>query len=159
LILYGVSPLPEYQRELVPVLAWKARAVLVRDLPEGAGVSYGRSFVTTQATRVAVLAVGYADGFPRQASGQGAGVLLRGVWCPLLGRVTMDQIVVDVSGVPGIREGDVATLIGRDGDREIPAQELAEQADTIPWDILARIGERVERIHARASGLGEEPDR
>jgi alanine racemase len=159
LILYGVSPLPEYQRELVPVLAWKARAVLVRDLPEGAGVSYGRSFVTTQATRAAVLAVGYADGFPRQASGQGAGVLLRGVWCPLLGRVTMDQIVVDVSGVPGIREGDVATLIGRDGDREIPAQELAEQADTIPWDILARIGERVERIHARASGLGEEPDR
>jgi alanine racemase len=71
----------------------------------------------------------------------------------------MDQIVVDVSRVPGIREGDVATLIGRDGDREIPAQELAEQADTIPWDILARIGERVERIHARASGLGEEPDR
>jgi alanine racemase len=97
LILYGVSPLPEYAREIEPVLSWKSRIILLRDLPAGAGVSYGRSFIAKEPIRAALVAVGYADGFPRQVSGRGACVLVRGLRCPVLGRVTMDQIIVDVS--------------------------------------------------------------
>jgi alanine racemase len=100
LILYGVSPLAEFSGEIEPVLSWKSRVVLLRELPAGAGVSYGRSFIAAKALRVALVGVGYADGFPRQASGRGAGVLVRGVRCAVLGRVTMDQIVIDVSRVP-----------------------------------------------------------
>lgn len=146
LILYGISPLSEFSREIEPVLSWKSRVVLLRKLPAGAGVSYGRSFIAEKALCVAVVAVGYADGFPRQASGRGASVLVRGARCAVLGRVTMDQIVVDVSMVPGVAPGDVVTLIGRDGNEKIDASELARQADTIPWEILTGIGRRVEHF-------------
>jgi alanine racemase len=147
LILYGVSPLPEYSREIEPVLSWKSRVILLRDLPAGASVSYGRSFIAEKPIRTALVAVGYADGFPRQVSGRGACVLVRGVRCPLLGRVTMDQIVVDVSMVPDAALGDEATLIGSNGTAKIDVSELARQADTISWEILTGIGRRVEHFH------------
>ena len=146
LILYGISPLPEYSTEIEPVLTWKSRVILLRDLPTGASVSYGRSFIAKNPIRTALVAVGYADGFPRQVSGRGACVLVRGVRCPLLGRVTMDQIVVDVSRVPDAALGDEATLIGSDGSAKIDISELARQADTIPWEILTGIGRRVEHF-------------
>ena len=147
LILYGVSPLPEYSMELEPVLSWKSRVVLLRDLPTGASVSYGRSFIAQKPIRTALVAVGYADGFPRQVSGRGASVLVRGVRCALLGRVTMDQIVVDVSMLPEVRLGDEVTLVGRDGAERIDVDDLASQAGTISWEILSGIGRRVERFH------------
>ena len=147
LILYGVSPLPEYSKEIEPVLSWKSRVILLRDLPAGASVSYGRSFIAEKPIRTALVAVGYADGFPRQVSGRGACVLVRGVRCPLLGRVTMDQIVVDVSMVPDAALGDEATLIGSNGTAKIDVSELARQADTISWEILTGIGRRVEHFH------------
>jgi len=148
LILYGLSPVPTFQSALLPALAWRARVVLVRDLPAGAGVSYGRSFITPGPMRTAVIAAGYADGFPRQISGHGAGVLLHGTRCPVLGRVTMDQTVVDISRVPDTQAGDVATLLGSDGGESISASELAEQAGTITWDILTGIGSRVVRLRS-----------
>jgi alanine racemase len=147
LILYGVSPLPAFQSVFRPVMSWKARVALVRDMPTGAGISYGRTFISTKPMRTAVVPVGYADGFPRQASGNGAGVLIRGVRCSLLGRVTMDQIIVDATGVEGVVEGDEVTLFGKDGDAEIPVSELAAQSGTISWDILTGIGRRVERFY------------
>ena len=147
LILYGVSPLPEYSMELEPVLSWKSRVVLLRDLPTGASVSYGRSFIAQKPIRTALVAVGYADGFPRQVSGRGASVLVRGVRCALLGRVTMDQIVVDVSMLPEVRLGDEVTLVGRDGAERIDVDDLASQAGTISWEILSGIGRRVEHFH------------
>jgi len=147
LILYGVSPLPEYSMELEPVLSWKSRVLLLRDLPTGASVSYGRSFIAQKPIRTALVAVGYADGFPRQVSGRGASVLVRGVRCALLGRVTMDQIVVDVSMLPEVRLGDEVTLVGRDGAERIDVDDLASQAGTISWEILSGIGRRVERFH------------
>ena len=147
LMLYGLSPVPARQKELRPALAWKARVAMVREVAEGASISYGRTFIAPRPMRVAVLAVGYADGFPRQASGNGASVLLRGNRCPLLGRVTMDQIVVDVSSLPDVQNGDAATLVGRDGEMEINAAELAERAGTISWDIFTGIGQRVQRFH------------
>jgi alanine racemase len=147
LILYGVSPLPAFSSHIEPVLSWKSRVVLLRDLPAGASVSYGRSFIAEKPIRTALVAVGYADGFPRQVSGRGASVLLRGTRCAVLGRVTMDQIVVDVSQRPEVELGDEVTLIGNDGDETIDVTELADQAGTISWEILAGIGRRVEHFH------------
>ena len=147
LILYGVSPLPEYSSQIEPVLSWKSRVVLLRELPAGSSVSYGRSYIAEKPIRTALVAVGYADGFPRQLSGRGASVLVRGVRCAVLGRVTMDQIVVDVSQVFGVALGDEVTLIGCDGTEKIDVSELACQAGTISWEILAGIGRRVEHFH------------
>jgi alanine racemase len=96
--------------------------------------------------RIASLAVGYADGFPRQASGRDAHVLIGGIRCSVLGRVTMDQILADVTHVPEVAAGDEAVLIGQQGSEEILARELAEKAGTISWDIFTGIGPRVRRL-------------
>lgn len=149
LMLYGCSPIAEFANALRPALAWKARIVLIKDLPTGAGVSYGRTYISSTPIRTAVLPVGYADGYPRQASGQGCGVLINGKRCDLIGRVTMDQIIVDVTALPDVQVGDVATLIGHDGNSEIDAQELATRSGTIAWDILTGIGRRVERFFSK----------
>ncbi len=146
LMLYGVSPKPEFQSLLKPALAWKTHITLVRALPKGSSISYGRTFKTRKPARVATLAVGYADGYPRHLSGAGAHVLISGARCPVLGRVTMDQIMVDVSKVPAAI-GDEAVLIGVQGKEQISAAELAEKAGTIPWEILTRITARVSRVH------------
>jgi len=147
LVLYGSSPLPEIARLCRPALTWKTRVTLVRDLPVGAGVCYGRTFVTPRPMRTAVLAAGYADGFPRQVSGRGASVLVGGHRCPVLGRVTMDQIVVDISSLASVAPGDEAVLIGCQGGESITAEELASQAGTISWHILTGIKSRVARVY------------
>jgi alanine racemase len=147
LMLYGSSPLPERQAELRPVLALKTRITLIRDLPAGRGVSYGRTFITPRAMRVATLAIGYADGCNRHLSNQGADVLIHGLRCPLLGRVTMDQIMVDVSHVAEAAIGDEAILIGAAGVQHILAAEVAEKAGTIAWEIFTSIGSRVGRVY------------
>ena len=146
LMLYGEASPPDPQGPLRPALTWKTRILLVRDHPAGQGISYGRTFITPEPTRVATLAVGYADGFPRQASGQGAHVLIGGRRCPVLGRVTMDQIMADVSDVPSAQIGDEVVIIGRQGGEQIRASELAEQASTIAWDIFTGLKGRVRRF-------------
>jgi alanine racemase len=147
IILHGMSPLPQFQSLLKPVLTWKTRICLIRDVPKGASISYGRTFITPRAMRVATLSAGYADGYPRQVSNRGAGMLVRGKRCDLLGRVTMDLMVIDVSGMDDVDLGEEAVLLGRQGDEEISAQELADKADTITWDITTRIGARVRRVY------------
>lgn len=147
LALYGISPLAKAGVDLQPVLSLKTRVTLVRDLPAGAGVSYGRTFVTDRPTRVATLAAGYGDGYPRHLSGQGASVLIGGKRCSLLGRVTMDQILVDVSEAGEVKRGDEAVLIGRQGGAEITVAEIAEKAGTIPWEILTGFTSRVVRVY------------
>ena len=97
--------------------------------------------------RIATLAVGYADGFPRQVSGRDAHVLVGGKRCPILGRVTMDQILADVTSLPQINAGDEAVLIGQQGSESILARELADQAGTISWDIFTGIGNRAHRFY------------
>ena len=147
IMLYGISPLPEFQRLLKPVMTWKTRVALIRDMPEGHGISYGRTFITPRPMRVATLSAGYADGYPRQASNRDAAMLVRGKRCPLLGRVTMDLMVVDVSHVPNAAVGDEVVLLGRQGEEEISADEIAERAGTIHWDIVTRVGSRVRRVY------------
>ncbi len=147
LALYGISPLGGVGAGLRPVMSLRTRVTLVRDLPAGSGISYGRTFFTEDPMRVATLAAGYGDGYPRHLSGSGASVLIGGRRCPLLGRVTMDQIVVDVSEIGDVKTGDEAVLIGSQGEEEIPAAELAAKAGTIPWEILTGITSRVERVY------------
>jgi alanine racemase len=146
LMLYGSASIAAFQPELKPALSWKTRILLVREVPAGRTVSYGRTFVTPRPMRIATLAAGYADGYPRQASGQGACVLVGGKRCALLGRVTMDQILVDVSDAPDAAIADEAVLIGTQGDETIFAAELAQWAGTIAWDIFTGIGGRAKRF-------------
>jgi alanine racemase len=147
LILYGISPLPDFERFLKPVMTWKTRIALVRDMPKGSSISYGRTFITPSPMRVATLSAGYADGYPRHLSNRDASVLVRGRRCSLLGRVTMDLIVIDVSKIADVAVGDEVVLMGRQGDAEIPCPELAERANTITWEITTRIGSRVRRVY------------
>ncbi|MEO6787391.1 MAG: alanine racemase [Chthoniobacteraceae bacterium] len=146
LALYGESPLPEFQQKLEPALTWKVRVLVVRDFGKGRGVSYGCTFITPGPMRIATLAVGYADGYPRQVSGRGAAILISGKRCAVLGRVTMDQIMVDVTGTDAA-PSDEAVLVGAQRDDRITASELAGLAGTIPWDIFTGIGPRVARLH------------
>lgn len=147
LALYGVSPLPGFQTPLIPVMAWKARVTLVREVGSGRTISYGRTYTTPSAKKVATVAVGYADGYQRHLSNVGAEVLIGGQRCPLLGRVTMDQICVDVSAVPSVAAGDEAVLFGCQGDQQITVTELATKAGTIAWEIFTGIGARVQRVY------------
>ncbi|MDX2081422.1 MAG: alanine racemase [Terrimicrobiaceae bacterium] len=153
LVLYGAAVLPDVQDRLSPVLTWKARVTLVHDLPAGASVSYGRTFVAEKPIRTALLGIGYADGFPRQASNRGAHVLVNSTRCPVIGRVTMDQIVVDVSGAGPVAPGDEAVIIGRQGNQEIAVHELAGAAGTIAWDIFTGIKDRVTRLYSTEPSL------
>jgi alanine racemase len=146
LALYGESPLPQFQPRLERALTWKTRVLLVRNFGKGRGVSYGRTFITPGPMRIATLAVGYADGFPRQLSGKNAAVLIGGKRCAILGRVTMDQIMADVTGV-NAAPGDEAVLLGTQSGEMISASELASLAGTIVWDIFTGIGQRVARLH------------
>lgn len=147
IVLYGISPLPEFQKLFKPVMTWKTRIGLVREVPKGSSISYGRTFITPRAMRVATLTAGYADGYPRHLSNVDAAVLIRGKRCPLLGRVTMDLMVVDVSEIKDIEVAEEVVLMGQQGEEEICCAELADRAGTITWDITTRIGARVRRVY------------
>jgi alanine racemase len=143
---YGVWPTdarPEVN-PLRPVLRWITQVSQVRVLEPGATVSYGRTYATANGMTAAMLPVGYADGY-RLALSNKAEVLIRGQRCPVRGRVCMDQMVVDVSHVPGVVAGDEAVLVGKQGNDEITVEELAQRAGTIPYEILTGIGRRVPR--------------
>ena len=143
LMLYGVSPLPVFQEKLRTVMSLKSRITLIRLLPAGHGVSYGRAFVTEKPTRVATIGMGYGDGYPRHVSGHGARVFVRGQYFPILGRVTMDQIMIDVTETPDVAEGDEVELFGA----HISVAEVAEKAQTISWHVFTGITPRVVRIY------------
>ncbi len=129
-----------------PVLSFHARVVLVKDLPAGTAVSYNRTKVLTRASRVAIVAVGYGDGVPTAASNRGS-FLLHGHRCPILGRVTMDQTIVDVTDVPGVAVGDIATILGAQGADRITVREFCAWSDCIPWEALCTLTQRVQRVY------------
>jgi alanine racemase len=147
LSVYGISPLSEFQASFRPAMTLKTRVVLVRSLGSGRSISYGRTFVTPGPMKVATLCAGYGDGINRHLSGRETDVLIAGRRCRLLGRVTMDQVMVDVSHLGRVELGDEAVLIGRQGDQEILASELASKAGTIAWEIFTGITKRVVRIY------------
>ena len=146
IVLYGISPLPQFQARLEPVLTWKTHICLIREMPKGSSISYGRTFVAPRKMSVATLSAGYADGYPWHLSNRDAAVLVRGQRCAILGRVTMDLMMIDVSPIADAKVGDDVVLLGRDGNEEISCAELAKTAGTIPWEITTRIGQRVKRV-------------
>jgi alanine racemase len=143
LMLYGISPFPADQEKLYNVMTLKSRVTLVRTLPAGHSISYGRSFITTRPTRVATIGIGYGDGYPRHVSGKGAEVYIRGQRHPLIGRVTMDQIIIALPDDSDISSGDEVELFGAN----IAASEVAQWADTIAWEVFTGITPRVQRVY------------
>jgi alanine racemase len=151
LALYGIAPNPADQAlGFRPVLTWKTRVCLLHHAGPGRTVSYGATYRVRSRQRHAVVAMGYGDGYFRSHSGVGH-MLVRGVRCPIRGRVTMDQIVLDVTAAPQCRVGDEVVALGRQGDVEITARELAREAGTIPWEILTNVGSRVPRVYRNFS--------
>lgn len=144
LALYGISPVPESKKSLKPILTWKTYVTFVKTVPKRTPISYGSTFITQKKTRVATLAVGYGDGYPIALSNR-AYVLIDDKKCPILGRVTMDQIMVDVSHVPSAAKGTEVILLGQQGKSAIFAEDLAKLAGTISYEIVTRISERVIR--------------
>lgn len=145
--IYGLAPSADVRLpgEFRPALAFKTQVAQVKDVPPGEGVSYGATYVTTRTTTIAVLPVGYADGFRRAPANWGE-VLVRGRRAPLLGRVCMDQCMVDVSDIPGVRQGDEVVLIGRQGADELTAEEVASRLGTINYEVVAELLARVPRM-------------
>ncbi len=148
LALHGVLPENTTGPELRPVLSLRARLARVTHIAAGEGVSYGLTWRASRPSTVALVPVGYADGWRRDLGNKGE-LLVRGQRVPMVGRVCMDQFLVDVTDVPGVSEGDVATLIGTDGGREVSASEVASAAGTIAWDVLASLQARLPRIYHR----------
>lgn len=148
--LYGLWPSESVQRldggqtELQPVLRWKTIVSSVKDVPEGSSIGYGCAYVTRRKTRLAILPVGYADGFDRKLFGR-AYVLIHGQRAAVLGRVCMNIIMVDVTDIAEVQLEDEVVLIGRQGDLEISAEEFAAWAGTINYEVVARIREGIER--------------
>jgi alanine racemase len=149
LVSYGISPSPDpTPLDLRPCLALRGRITQLREFPAGQRVSYGGLFTTARPTRLGTLPIGYADGYRRALSNRGE-ALVRGRRAPIRGRVCMDQIVLDLTDVPGAAVGDVATLIGSDGDDQITAWELGEAIPTIVDEVLVGLGERLPRVYTQ----------
>ncbi len=145
LSLYGIYPASEKPIALAPALTWKARVGWVGSISEGEGVSYGLTYKASRQIRIAMVQIGYGDGYPRGLSGIGE-VLIGGVRCPIIGRVCMDVSVVQLSNAANVLVGDEVVLIGKQGDAEITVDEIAHRAGTISYEILTRIGSRAKRI-------------
>jgi alanine racemase len=147
LALYGHSPAPHLGGvvALQPAMALRARVTLIRELAAGMGVSYGHRFRTRRPSRLAVLAIGYADGVPRALSNQ-LEVLFRGQRLPQVGAITMDQLIVDATDCPALEVGAVVTLLGSDGGQEITPGEWSDRCGTIPWEILCGFKHRLPRL-------------
>ena len=154
--LYGLDPSNEWPPtfELHPALAFKSLVSRVRQLPAGAGVSYGRTFITQKPTLAALVPVGYGDGYHRILSNRGS-VLIRGQRAPILGRICMDQFVVDVSHIPGVQQDDEVVLVGSQGDERIRAEEVAGLASTINYEVTTSLLPRVARVYTRGGEVTE----
>jgi alanine racemase len=131
---------------LRPVLSFKTKIAQLKTVKQGKAIGYGDSYVTPRDSQIATLPVGYADGFMRILSNKGV-VLVRGQRAPIVGRISMDLSTIDVTGVNRVELGDEVALIGRQGEEEVGAREMAALAGTIPYEILCRIGGRVTRIY------------
>jgi alanine racemase len=146
LLIYGLVPGEKDEGELKPVMSVKSRISEIRDLHEGDGVGYGFSYITARASRIAVIPMGYADGYPWSLSNKGA-VIIRGSEAPVVGRVCMDAFMVDVTDIEGCAVGDDVVILGSMGKGEISADKLGEWAGSFSYEILSGWGKRLPRIY------------
>ncbi len=155
--LYGLYPSAEVSRSLVPLrpaLSLYSHVVYVKTVPAGTPVSYGGTYVTKRKTRIATIPVGYGDGYPRGLSGKGR-VLIKGKSAPVCGRVCMDQFMVDVTDIPGVEEGDLVTLIGKDGGERITMEELGGLSGRFNYELACDLGGRIPRVYLKNGKLTE----
>ncbi|MBQ3599781.1 MAG: alanine racemase [Lachnospiraceae bacterium] len=146
---YGLYPSKEVDTSkqlLEPAMEIKACVSFVKELEAGIGIGYGSTFVTERKTKVATIPVGYADGYPRALSSKGR-VLLHGKFAPILGRICMDQFMVDVTEIPDVKEGDIVTLVGKDGNERITVEELADEANSFNYEFVCDVGKRIPRVY------------
>ncbi|MDR3185428.1 MAG: alanine racemase [Christensenellaceae bacterium] len=150
IMIYGLYPSKEVSKSFIlkPVLSWIARISHIKTLRSGHGVSYGATHITTKETRIATIPIGYADGYPRALSSKGK-VLINGKFAPILGRVCMDQFMVDVTEIDNVDIGTSVTLIGVDGDNSISVEDLADAAYSFNYEFVCGIAKRVPRKYIR----------
>lgn len=150
IITYGIYPSEKVKKErldLIPALSWKSHVIHAKEVGPGIGVSYGATYVTEKPmTRIATVSAGYADGYPRALSNQGC-VLIHGKKAPIIGRICMDQMMVDVTDIPDVQVEDVVTLVGTDGDETITIEEIANPAARFDYEMLCDISSRVTRVY------------
>ena len=147
--MYGMYPSDEVKKEkveLFPALDLKSHITMVKEIPAGEKVSYGGTFTTTRTTKLATVSVGYGDGYPRALSSKGY-VLVRGQKAPIVGRVCIDQMMVDVTDIENVTRADIVTLIGKDGDAEITVEEIAALAGTFNYEFVCDLGKRIPRSY------------
>lgn len=146
--LYGLYPSEAVTRAiaLTPALSLKSRVVLTKTVPEGRPISYGGTYITTRDSRIATIPVGYGDGYPRALSSRGH-VLIRGRRAPIVGRVCMDQFMVDVTDIPDVVEGDEVILIGTMGQGQITVEDIAAIMGTINYEVVCQLGKRIPRVY------------
>ena len=151
IIMYGLLPSDEVRADVVkltPALSWKSHIAFVKELEAGASVSYGGLFTAQRRMPVATIPVGYADGYPRSLTGRGS-VLIHGKRCPILGRICMDQFMVDVSEVPDAKVGDEVILLGEDGGERITAEELGALSGRFNYELVCDINKRIPRVYVK----------
>jgi alanine racemase len=155
LILYGLCPAPHLQSkiDLQPVLSVRARVNQIKDIKAGTGVSYGYRFIADRDLRLAVVDIGYADGVPRRLSNR-MQVIIRGQLVPQIGSITMDRIMLDITQIPDLQVGEIVTILGRDGDVQITADDWANELGTISWEILCGFKGRLPRVRSWGLGVG-----
>lgn len=147
--LYGLAPSQDVDMTVLPLkpaLSLYSTVVYVKTLPAGCPISYGGTYVTEKETRIATIPLGYGDGYPRSLSSKGY-VLIKGCKAPIIGRVCMDQFMVDVTDIPNVTVGDRVTLIGKDGDEEISANDLGELAGRFNYELMCDLGKRIPRVY------------
>ena len=152
--LYGLWPSEEMDRSkmtLKPLFSLYSHIVYVKTVPAGTAVSYGGTYVAKEKRRIATIPVGYGDGYPRALSGKGE-VLIGGKRAPIVGRVCMDQFMVDVTDIPHAKQGDLVTLIGRDGTEQITMEELGDLSGRFNYELACDLGSRIPRVYQSASG-------
>lgn len=155
IVVYGLYPSDEVSSDLLslqPALSWHSHISHVKVLEAGRAISYGGTYVTTRPTTVATIPVGYADGYRRNLSNRFY-VLIGGKKAPILGRICMDQMMVDVTDIPGVKVGDQVVLVGKSGDLEITAEEIAEKGDSFNYEFVCNISRRVPRLYYRNGKL------
>ena len=146
---YGLYPSKDVDQthvELKPALSLKTHVSFVKEVQEGVGVSYGSSYITSKITKIATIPVGYGDGYPRNLSSKGR-VLIRGKSVPIIGKICMDQFMVDVSNIDKVEQGDIVTLIGKDGDKYISVEELSDLSGTFNYEFICNLGKRIPRLY------------
>lgn len=147
IMLYGAYPAERFRDKITlkPVMTLKTRIVQLKRVSKGTPVSYGRTFITDRESLIATLPIGYGDGLPRRLTGKGS-ALIRGQRAPIVGSICMDLVMVDVTGIEGVENGDEAVIIGVQGNEVITAEEIAEKTGTISYEILCAVARRVPRI-------------